>query len=49
VAQELDQPILPRGKTLFGETGNYIDEVVENYPGMQWWFTNNGLTISNKV
>jgi hypothetical protein len=49
VAQELDQPILSRGNTLFGETGNCIDQVVENYPGVQWWFTSKGLTISNKI
>jgi hypothetical protein len=49
LAQELDQPVLPRGKTLFDETGKCIDQVVENYPGMQWWFTSKGLIISDKI
>jgi hypothetical protein len=45
ISDQLLKPVLPRGKTLFGNTGEYIDQLLGNYSDLQWWFTAKGLTI----
>ena len=49
MSDELAQPVLPRGKVLFGSTGDCIEQVVDNYSQMEWWFTSKGLTISRRL
>lgn len=34
-----------RGQTYFGEVGRTIDDILENYPGLRWWMTKEGLVI----
>jgi hypothetical protein len=49
ISDELKQPVLLRGKVLFGNTGDCIEQVLDNYSQMEWWFTSKGLTISRRL
>ena len=42
----LDQQDGVRGKVLFGPSGKYIDDVVLNYPNLEWWFSDSGLNVT---
>jgi len=41
-----DQHFSIRGKALSGKSGKYIDEVLDNYPQLEWWFSDKGLNIT---
>jgi hypothetical protein len=43
---ELKRTVHPRGRTCFGFSGNYLDEIARNYDLMQWWVSKNGLNIA---
>ena len=42
----LDQPKFQRGGSVFGWTGDKIDEIVTTIPGLRWWFSKVGLVIA---
>jgi hypothetical protein len=46
LAECLRQPVLSRGRVLFGCPGNCVDEVTSNYDNLEWWVSNKGLNIS---
>lgn len=45
LSERLDEIKSIRGRTYFGEVGRKIDDILENYPGMQWWMEKGGLVI----
>jgi hypothetical protein len=40
--------ILPRGRVLFGYSGDCIDKVVGNYEHLEWWISGKGLNVSTR-
>ena len=46
LADRLSQPLLWRGKVLFGCPGDCLDQVVGNYDNLEWWISNKGLNVS---
>jgi hypothetical protein len=42
---QLRAPVLSRPKVVFGFAWNVIDEIAHNYPNMQWWISEHGLTM----
>lgn len=42
---QLRAPVLSRGETIFGSAWDAIDEIAHNYPNMQWWISEHGLTM----
>jgi hypothetical protein len=45
LSPQLRTPVLPRGKTIFGSAWDAIDKIACNYPNMQWWISEHGLTM----
>jgi hypothetical protein len=41
----LRAPVLSRAKTVFGSAWDAIDDVACNYPNMEWWISEHGLTM----
>jgi len=37
--------VLPRGKIVLGFSGDNIDRIARNYPGMFWWISDRGLSM----
>lgn len=46
LAGALSQPVLSRGKVLFGSPGDCIDKIVANYDNLEWWISTKGLNVS---
>lgn len=46
LSDELNQPVLLRGKTIFGSPGDQFDQIAANYTNMQWWISGNGLNMA---
>jgi hypothetical protein len=42
---QLRAPVLSRGKVIFGSAWDAIDKIACNYPNMQWWISEHGLTM----
>ena len=42
---QLRAPVLHRAETVFGSAWDAIDEIACNYPNMQWWISEHGLTM----
>jgi hypothetical protein len=42
---QLGAPVLSQPKVVFGSAWNAIDEIAHNYPNMQWWISEHGLTM----
>jgi hypothetical protein len=45
LSNALNQTVLPRGRTIFGFPGNYLDQIARNYDGMRWWVSENGVNM----
>jgi hypothetical protein len=45
IPKELGLRVLPRGKIVFGNPGNCIENVARNYDGMHWWMSEVGLNL----
>jgi hypothetical protein len=46
LSEELDKPILWRGRVFLGRLGDVLDEVAMNYPNMYWWMSDCGLNMA---
>lgn len=46
LADSLALPVLPRGKVLFGYSGDCIEQVLGNYENLEWWISTKGLNVS---
>lgn len=42
---ELGKPVHPRGIAVFGYVWDEIDKIARNYPNMEWWISDAGLTM----
>jgi hypothetical protein len=45
LSEELKKLKPPRGGTFFGEIAVEIDAIVNNYPTLRWWMTEQGLVV----
>jgi hypothetical protein len=43
---DLNQPLLLRGQSIFGFAGDEIDKIAEDYVNMQWWLSDVGLNMA---
>ncbi len=41
-----DQPNAVRGKVLFGDSGEYLDDALSSFSELEWWFSDKGLNIT---
>jgi hypothetical protein len=48
LVDSLALPILPRGKVLFGYSGDCIDQVLGNREDLEWWISDKGLNVSTR-
>jgi hypothetical protein len=46
LAEALSEPVLSRGKVLFGSPGDCIDGIMANYDNLEWWISNKGLNVT---
>jgi hypothetical protein len=49
LSPQLQAPVLPRGKTVFGSAWDEIDRIARNYPNMYWWISEHRLTMDTVV
>ena len=46
LAEALSEPVLSRGKVLFGSPGDCIDGIMANYDNLEWWISYKGLNVT---
>jgi hypothetical protein len=46
LCDELSSTILVRGKVCFGYVGNLLDAIAQDYDGMIWWISDQGLNMA---
>lgn len=39
----------PRGRTFFGNPGDYLEQVLGNQPGVRWWISSRGLNVHSET
>lgn len=44
LSEDLNQVVLPRGRTVSGFSGNYLDQIARHHK-LTWWISKNGLNI----
>lgn len=49
LSEQLNERRFSRGDTFLGRLGNYIDQIVANYPYLRWWIEEDGLVVTEAV
>jgi hypothetical protein len=49
LSEELKRTTFPRGNTVWEFVGNILDQIVRNYPDLEWWISEKGLNIGAKL
>ncbi len=42
------EEIAPRGRTFFGNPGDFLEQILSAQPGVHWWISNKGLNIRDE-
>jgi hypothetical protein len=45
LCEDMNQPEFFRGRVFYGYVGNVLDQIAEDYIGMQWWVSDGGLNM----
>ena len=46
LSDELNQPVDPGSRAIFGVAGDEFDRIADNYDNMQWWVSDAGLNMA---
>jgi hypothetical protein len=46
LSDDLNGPVYPRGRAVFGFLGSCLDKIAGGYPNMQWWVSEKGLNMA---
>jgi hypothetical protein len=46
ISEELKSIRFPRGVVFFGELGEAVQQILDNYPNLRWWFEADGFVVA---